>query len=270
LGWLILPRFGDRPVASLRQSEIAAWLSGLDVAPSTKAKALQKLSAVLRLAVSDGAIKANPADGVDRPKVRSREGRALTDAQVSRVLNAAEKADPDKAAMVWLMALAGLRVGEVLALKRSDVNLTARMLQVRASMSRREGVRPVKGDGGERTIPISEDLAERLRAHLTRTVASIDGWLFTASRGGGVRYDNWRIRTWDKIVDAADVGDLKPHDLRHTAATRLFVVDGWNVPQVQAFLGHADPKITLAVYTHITAEELPAPSSGHFVDTLGL
>lgn len=62
---------------------------------------------------------------------------------------------------------------------------------------------------------------------------------------------------------------MNPHDLRHTVATRLFTVDGWAVPQVQAFLGHADPKVTLKIYTHVSSEELPAPSSGHFVDTLG-
>lgn len=267
----ILPAFGNRPVASLRQSEIAAWLSETDRSPSTKAKCLQKLSAVLKLAVADGAIKANPVDGVDRPSGRAeREGRALTDGEVSRIIAAAEDVDPDTAAMVWLMVRAGLRVGEVLAMKRSDVDLAGRMLDVRSSMSRREGVRPVKGrDGRGRTIPMSADLADRLRQHLAGGVASIDGWLFNAPLGGRLRYDNWRTRTWYKIVELADVGDVNPHDLRHTLATRLFVVDGWNVPQVQAFLGHADPKVTLKIYTHVNSEELPAPSSGHFVDTLG-
>jgi integrase len=71
------------------------------------------------------------------------------------------------------------------------------------------------------------------------------------------------------VVGEADIGEAHPHDLRHSVATRLFTVDGWSVPQVQAFLGHADPKVTLSIYTHIAAEELPAPSRGHFVDTLG-
>jgi hypothetical protein len=88
----ILPRFGNRAVASLRQSEIAAWLSELDLAPSTKAKCLQKLAAILRLAVDDGAMKANPADRVSRPKVRTqREGRALSDSEIGIIINAAEE-----------------------------------------------------------------------------------------------------------------------------------------------------------------------------------
>ena len=272
LSSLILPYFGDRPVGSLRQSEVAAWLSDLDVAPATKAKACQKLSAVLRLAVADGALKANPCDGVKRPTARpTREGRALTDAEVSKILEAAEQVDPRKAAMVWLMARAGLRVGEVLALKRSDVDLAGRLLHVRASMSRREGLRPVKGrEGGGRVIPLSEDLAERLRVHLSGSVASIEGWLFTAPKGGRVRYNNWRARTWMRIVDEASIDDVNPHDLRHTVATRLFIVDGWTVPQVQAFLGHVDPTVTLRTYTHVMSEGLPEPSRGQFADSLGV
>ena len=272
LASLILPTFAERPVASLRQSEIAAWLSELDAAPSTRAKALQKLSAILRLAVADGALKVNPSDGVKRPTVRAtREGRALTDAEVSKILEAAEQVDASKATMVWLMARAGLRIGEVLALKRSDVDVAGRLLHVRASMSRREGVRPVKGREGQgRTLPLSEDLVDRLRVHLSGSVASIEGWLVTASRGGRVRYDNWRTRTWRRIEELADIGDVNPHDLRHTLATRLFVVDGWTVPQVQAFLGHADPRVTLKVYTHVFPEDLPKPSRGQFADSLGV
>ncbi len=117
---------------------------------------------------------------------------------------------------------------------------------------------------------MSEDLTDRLRDHLSRTVASIEGWLFTAPMGGRVRYNNWRARTWAKIAEQADVGEVMAHDLRHTLATRLFVIDRWTVPQVQAMLGHVDPTITLRVYTHVFSEDLPAPSSGHIVDTLAL
>jgi len=136
-------------------------------------------------------------------------------------------------------------------------------------MSRKEGVMPAKGESA-RTIPIPEDLAERLRVHMTGRVASIEGWLFTAPKGGRLRYDNWRVRRWNRIVGLAGVDDVHAHDLRHTTLTRLFLVDGWTVPQVQAFAGHNDPKVTLGIYTHVAAEQLPEPSCGHFVDTLGV
>ena len=135
LASLVLPAFGARPVASLRPSEIQTWLARLEVAPATKAKALQKLAAILRLAVDDGAIKTNPCDGIRRPSQKPRrEGRALTEGEVAAVIAAAEDVDESTAAMVWLMARAGLRIGEVLALRRGD--LDAGVLHVRGSMSR--------------------------------------------------------------------------------------------------------------------------------------
>jgi len=73
----ILPAFGRREVASLRPSEIETWLARLEVAPATKAKALQKLSLILRLAVGDGAIKVNPCDGIRRPSQKPRWPRLL-------------------------------------------------------------------------------------------------------------------------------------------------------------------------------------------------
>ncbi len=94
LGSLVFPAFGGRPVVSLRPSEIQTWLARIEVAPATKAKALQKLAAILRLAVGDGAIKTNPCDGNHRPSPKpQREGRALTEVEVAAVIDSAEDFD---------------------------------------------------------------------------------------------------------------------------------------------------------------------------------
>ncbi len=69
---------------------------------------------------------------------------------------------------------------------------------------------------------------------------------------------NWRKRTWRKIKEMSGV-ECGPHDLRHTVATRLFTVARWTPGEVQRYMGHLDPRVTLAIYTHITAEDLPAP-----------
>jgi integrase len=69
---------------------------------------------------------------------------------------------------------------------------------------------------------------------------------------------NWRKRIWRRIKIEAEV-ECRPHDLRHTVATRLFVVARWTPGEVQRYMGHMDPRVTLAIYTHISAEDLPAP-----------
>jgi integrase len=53
---------------------------------------------------------------------------------------------------------------------------------------------------------------------------------------------------------------VTPHDLRRTAATRLFLEDRWTPGEVQAFLGHRDARTTLEIYTKVNPSELPRPS----------
>ena len=93
------------------------------------------------------------------------------------------------------------------------------------------------------------------------TVVPIDGLIFATMTGKPISYSSWRSRKWRRVVEAADVGEVRPHDLRHTAATRLFLVDRWSPAEVQTFLGHSDPRITLAIYAHASDEDLPTPSS---------
>jgi integrase len=64
---------------------------------------------------------------------------------------------------------------------------------------------------------------------------------------------------WVKITRRIGF-DATPHDLRRTAATRLFLVDRWTPAEVQAFMGHLDPRVTLGIYTHVSTDDLPAPS----------
>lgn len=166
---MILPGFGSRPVDGIKPSDVALWLTGLDRAPATRAMALRILFLVLDVARADGAFKVNPAADVKPPKVgRSQKGRALTDDELRAVLESAELVDHRTAAMVWLMARCGLRIGEAIALNRSDTDFGAGTITVARSMSRRDGVQPLKGRqaGDTRTIPMPPHTADRLRGHL--------------------------------------------------------------------------------------------------------
>ncbi len=103
-------------------------------------------------------------------------------------------------------------------------------------------------------------MVDRLRLHFQQQpITDLNGLVATAPHGGPINYSNWRRRIWLRIVEIAGVA-LTPHDLRRTAATRLMVNDRWSPAEVQAFLGHRDPRTTLAIYTLIEATSLPRPS----------
>ena len=104
----VVPAFGHRPVGSITTTEIDEWMARIDRAPTTRRKILRQLSAMLELARRDRAITVNPAADADRPSGDVlRQGVALSDVELSGVLDAAEHGDPDTAAAVWLMGRAG-------------------------------------------------------------------------------------------------------------------------------------------------------------------
>ena len=265
LSTMVLPTFGDRAVGSITASEIETWLASLDRAPNARGKALQIVGSIFDLARRDRLIVANPAVDVKPPPAKAlHPGKALTDQQINQIIEAAEDIDERTAVVVHFMARCGLRIGEALALRRKDVDLDTSQLHVRTSMTRSGPVRPVKGRHREdegRVIPIPDDVARRLRRHFNeRPITGIDNYVVTAPRGGPLRYTNWRSRVWVKITERLDF-EVTPHDLRRTAATRLFIEDRWTPAEVQAFLGHRDPRVTLSIYTVVNARELPQPSS---------
>ncbi len=262
---LILPTFGDRIIKSIRPSEVETWLASMDKAPNTKGRALQIVRSVFDLARRDRLIASNPAADVGPPPMKPlRTGRALTDGEMNAMIIAAEEVDERTAVIVHLMARCGLRIGEALALRRQDVDLDSNTLTVATTMTREEGIRPVKGRVREdegRVIPIPSDVAERLRHHFNqRPITNIGGFIVTSPRGGPLHYNNWRARVWVRITQRIDF-DVTPHDLRRTAATRLFLVDRWTPAEVQAFMGHLDPRVTLGIYTVVASEKLPRPST---------
>jgi integrase len=221
------------------------------------------MNSVLELARRDRLITINPARDITAPsQTPERVGVALDDEQMGRVLASAESIDPATAPMVMLMVRCGLRIGEAMALRWRHVDLDTSTIRLSESMSRNEGVRPLKSRDriDERVIPIPEDVTVRLQTHRLSQAPGTDDLLFSSPNGQVIRYTNWRRRVWARIVEDSGV-ECKPHDLRRTTATRLFRTDGWSPPEVQAYLGHRDPRMTLKVYTKVNPSSLPQPST---------
>ncbi|MEY8655206.1 tyrosine-type recombinase/integrase [Brachybacterium paraconglomeratum] len=161
--------------------------------------------------------------------------------------------------IAYTMFTTGLRIGEVLALQWQDVDLKGSTLAVDATVVRTPGeglhLQPwTKTDTGMRTVPMSPDLAEKLRSVKAkdRERARLEeswnplGLVFPSERGTIRDTSNVHNR-FRPAFDAVGLQWATPHTFRRTYATTLLKA-GVPVLTVAALLGHTDPSLTLKVY----------------------
>jgi len=216
------------------------------------------LREALQHAVEWGMIVRNVADATKPPRAVRPQVQVWDSEEVGRFLRAAvlEPHNP-----LWLVAImTGLRRGELLALRWSDVDLHAGVLHIRHTLTVTTGIRaltPPKTKSGRRTIPLPPTCLAALREHRSRQLEarlSAPEWIerdavFTASNGEWLDPGNLS-RMFTRLVIAAGVKRIRFHDMRHTSAT-LLLKQGVNPKVVSERLGHANIAITLDTYSHV-------------------
>lgn len=222
----------ERPLATLTAQDIQKWVSQVPGSPRTRRGAFQVLRKALDQAMRTGWMTRNPAALVEAPApTPQRTIEHATEADVAALVEASP--EPYSSAIL-LMAHTGMRVGEALALRWSDIDLDNRQIYVRAGKTAR----------ARRTIPLTDAAVSRLRG-LPRN----SEWVFPNRVGNQLD----RRRFSRIFADASPRKGLTPHSLRHGAATRLLSA-GVPVHIVSALLGHADPSITLNIYAHSASD----------------
>jgi integrase len=251
----ILPTFGHRSVASIREPQVRAWRHALletGVNAVTAAKAYRLLRAILNTAVDDGLIRRNPCRIVGAGQERSPERPVLTVEQVGRL---AEAIGGRYRALVLLATFGSLRWGELAALTRRHIDLDACTVQVVSSLTETDSgtlfTGPPKSAAGRRTVQLPPLLTPSLRDHLDRYAQpGADGLVFTGPRGALLRRSNFRRRVWLPALDKAGLPEIHFHDLRHTGNI-LTATAGASLRELMARMGHASTRAAL-VYLHDT------------------
>ena len=223
LGIMKLDRVNPLQIQSLYRSKLDSGIS-----PRTVQIIHVTLYKALKQAVKWTLLPRNVADSVDPPKVPKKEIKPLSEEQVKRLLKAAQG---DKLEALYVLAITtGKCSGELLGLQWKDVDLSARIVQVRRSVFNGQIEAP-KSAKGNRSIKLTGTSIRALREH-ERT----SEWVFCTNVGTTISVHN---RSWKPLLLRAELPrSTRFHDLRHTCAT-LLLTKGVHPKIVQEMLGHS-------------------------------
>ncbi len=279
----LLPVFGDLRLSAIDVTRIEAtrnrWLDeatrrckkGLSAA--TVNKLLVTLSAIFEFARKRGKCVGNPAKDAER--VKRSNGEIQADAPAQR--RDAHEVSPDEVlnpeemghliehadagfyrTLFMLAACTGARHDELLALQWCDLDLEAGTMHVRRSLSWArlpgEELRPrffqPKTKAGTRKIPLAPDLCHALKVWKLQCPPSNDGLVFPTPEGTPMHRGTVLRDGLYPALRRAGLHKADMHSLRHSFASGL-IAQGTPVTEVQGYLGHSDPTITLKVYSHL-------------------
>jgi integrase len=268
----LIPALGAIPLAKLQAASIQSYYAQAlasgrrDGAGGLSAQTVvhhdRVLNVALKRARSLRLITGNPVEDVSRPKVKHREIEVLEPAEAAALLAVAR--GTRMFPIIFLALATGLRRGEVLGLRWSDVDLTRRTLTVAQSLEQTAsgGLRfkSPKTKRSRRTIALSPALVEELQTHRAKQAADRlalglgrdpAGLVFTGIDGDPIRPDGV-TRTFAAIVKRANVKPISFHGLRHTHATDLLRAQVH--PKIASErLGHSSIAITMDTYSHAIA-----------------
>ena len=266
----IKPSLGGYPLGSLTHGAVQGWAGGLSKtqSPSSVRKIVNVLSGSLQMAVKDGRLPANPAHGLNLPKVGKPVKRYLTHDEARELADAVDSLGKgmyrgernDYGLLVKVLAYCGLRWGEASGLRVQDIDFARGRLEVQHTIVEVDGVQldSEPKDYEARSIPVPASILADLRSHVEGKEGGSPA--FAAARGGWLRGRVFRRGWLDDAANMIGQDGLTPHELRHTAAS-LAISAGANVKAVQRMLGHASAAVTLDVYSDLFDNDLDAVSA---------
>jgi len=247
-----VPALGRVALCDLTPDLIRRWYRVLTEqrSPATAATGYVRLRQILNRAVDDDLLLKNPCR-IERGGVEHHaEQRFVTMAELVALADAVANR---YRALILTAGLAGLRQGELFALRRGDLDLDTAVIRVsrkRLRLASGEVIEDApKSAVGRRTVALPGPLVDELRRHLDSYVDPAEsGFIFTTIDGCSMERSNFRQRIWLPACETFGLQGLRFHDLRHTAGT-LAARTGATTKELMARLGHASSQAAM-IYQH--------------------
>lgn len=253
------PRWEDVPLGAINRHDVKAWAVTLSktIGPETVKRCVHLLSGSLVAAIDAEIIESNPAARLKLPGAALAPERYLTDEEYEKVR--AQLSTENDRLIADLLVNTGLRWGEMAGLHVARVDLDRGLLRVTNSWDEADGEMKEPKGKRVRDVPIIPELVKAFSelervgqtCGYTHKEGRCPGPLLMQTAGGAVlRNQKWAAEAWRPAVENADVGHVRPHDLRHTYASWL-LQRGVDLAEVGELLGHISFQTTQR-YAHLT------------------
>lgn len=236
-------------------SNLLAEMESKGISTSRRKHAITVINQASKQAVQWNLLTRNPCDAITKPRESRKEMICLDEEQAIKFL---QYAQDDRLYAMYVLAInCGLRQGELYSLKWEDFDLENRQLSIVRSIKDTAkgkatiGAPKTKASRRRITLPsfVVSAINEHRKQSLREGLASSE-WVFCDHNGGLLRRQNVNRRSFKKILEAAELPEIRFHDLRHTAAT-LLLMKNENPKIVSEMLGHTKVSITLDMYSHV-------------------
>ncbi|WP_017579104.1 tyrosine-type recombinase/integrase [Nocardiopsis valliformis] len=248
------PTFGNVLLSEIKEADIRRWRSSRLRRKTGRAqvpKAYRLMRAVLNTAVKDRLIRENPCQ-IDGAGLEDTEERPVL--SVSEVFELADSIKPRYRSLVLLATFGSMRWGELAGLRRRHLDVEARTVRVRETVSDVGGLykgKP-KPKAGYRTVSLPELIVSDLRRHLDEFAApGPNGFVFVGVRGNQLRRGNFS-KYWADACASVGLEDVHLHDLRHTGNTYAAEA-GASVRELMRRMGHSSTRAAM-IYLHARDE----------------
>jgi integrase len=251
------PILGSRRLRDVRRADLERFYADVETrrTVATRRAVQQLVRRLFAVAVSSEWISRNPSAGIAMPSAAEREPRFLTKQEVAAIADAVPRR---YRALVWTLAVSGIRIGEATAVRVKNVNGVIRVVENSPEVKGKKIAGTPKTRGSRRDVPVPSFLRRMLREHIETysNVFDPEAFVFTAVSGGQVRQGNFLRRVFKPAAEVVGINPIPTvHDLRHTAAA-LMLSNGMSPYEVARLLGHASVKMVEERYGHLYKHEL--------------
>jgi integrase len=252
----IIPKLGSLPLTEMNTKTVQTFVAYLATggrSRKTVENVLLTLSSILRVARSwDYACGSFKLADITMPREGIRkEQRCFTDEEVGKIIAAASE---PFGTIVAVASVLGLRIGEVLALRVSDLDFAKHVIRIRQSVdAATRSVQAVKSQASSADVPMPSQLEARLRALLLKHDGKSE-LLFVNRRGRPFSTNKLREKQLHPLLVKLGIPRGGFHSMRHGAASAL-LADGATPAVVQRQLRHSDARITLGLYGHVVGDQ---------------